>query len=261
MADRPEFQQEQERFTAYIRDPDNNPPPAHIEERRMVVYRDLFFENIKDFISNGFPVLKTLYSDNDWEKLMRSFFAHHHCQTPYFARINEEFLTYLQEEHEATEADPPFMLELAHYEWVELAVSIDTDEIDWDNIDRHGDLLTGIPVVSPLVWSLSYQWPVHRISADYRPDTPPDEPTFLTVWRNSDSEVEFMEANAVTARLIQLMQENTEENLGKSGKTLLAQIAEELQHPQPELVIQGGHQILLKLHKREIVPGTQAGKG
>ncbi|MGV6859025.1 MAG: HvfC family RiPP maturation protein [bacterium] len=253
MVSKPEFQQEQERFTAYIRNPMDNAPPGGIEERRMAVYRDLFFENIKDFISNGFPVLKTLYSEENWNALIRQFFSLHQCQTPYFSRIAEEFLDYLQHEHVVGENDPPFLLELAHYEWVELAVSIDTDEIDWSQIDRHGDLLSGIPIISPLVWSLSYTWPVHEIRYDYQPKTPPEQPTFLTVWRNGESDVEFMEANAVTARLIQLLQENE----GRSGQQLLEQIAEELQHPQPEMVIQGGHQILVKLHKREIIPGTQ----
>jgi len=50
-------------FAAHIRDPQNKPAPDGIEDRRMGIYRELFFNNIKSFISSNFPVLKTLFSE------------------------------------------------------------------------------------------------------------------------------------------------------------------------------------------------------
>ena len=48
-------------FAAHIRDPENKPAPENIEDRRMGIYRDLFFNNIEGFLSGTFPVLKRLY--------------------------------------------------------------------------------------------------------------------------------------------------------------------------------------------------------
>ncbi|MFM9709917.1 HvfC/BufC family peptide modification chaperone, partial [Streptomyces galilaeus] len=57
------------------------------EERRMAIYRDLFFNNIEGFITSGFPVLRTLYSTDDWNTLIRRFFVEHDCASPYFLDI------------------------------------------------------------------------------------------------------------------------------------------------------------------------------
>jgi len=62
MAELPLFQQEQYRFTAHIRDPEKNPAPDTIEDRRMAVYRDLFYNNVEGFLSRSFPVLRKIFS-------------------------------------------------------------------------------------------------------------------------------------------------------------------------------------------------------
>lgn len=253
MAEQPQFQKAQLEFTAHIRNPIENPKPAGIEDRRMGIYRDLLFNNVNSFLENGFPVLRSLYDDEQWTRIARLFFAEHQSETPYFARISQEFLNFLENEYTPSPIDPPYMLELAHYEWAELALSIDTATIDMEGIDHHGDLLKESPVVSPLIWNLSYQWPVHTISTDQRPEGQPEQPTHLMVYRDAEDTVGFIEANPVTARLMQLLQEMP----GYSGEQYLSHIAEEMNHPEPETVIQGGLQILLKWRSSDIVLGTK----
>ncbi len=252
MAELPNFKKHQYAFTAHIRDPENNPLPAGVEDRRMAIYRELLFNNVNSFLENSFPVLRSLYRDESWLKLARNFFANHQSKTPYFLEIPQEFLDFLQSEYHPIHEDPPFLLELAHYEWVELALTVADEGTDTDNIDRNGDLLAGIPVVSPLAWLLVYQWPVHRISPDYRPNQPPENPSYLIVYRDNEDTVQFIEANPVTARLMQLMQENKDQ----PGRELLQQVADEIEHPDPEIVLQGGHQTLVRLYKKGIVSGV-----
>ncbi len=132
----------------------------------MGIYRDLFFNNITGFLSTNFPVLKSLYDEKPWQELCRDFYTEFRCHTPLFPEIPREFLRYLQDCRQDHQDDPPFILELAHYEWVELALSLDEAELDGIEANPDGDLLNGIPVLSPLAWPLSYQYPVHRIRAD-----------------------------------------------------------------------------------------------
>jgi hypothetical protein len=99
--------------------------------------------------------------------------------------------------------DFPFLIELAHYEWVELALSVSEESNDGQNIDPDGDLLEGIPVRSNLAWVYAYQYPVHRISADYTPTEPSETPTFLAVCRKANDDMDFMELNPMTARLLE----------------------------------------------------------
>ena len=61
--------QTQHAFTRYIRDPKNAPKPSDIEERRINIYRDLMFTNIASALSDGFPVVKTICSEQQWENI------------------------------------------------------------------------------------------------------------------------------------------------------------------------------------------------
>ena len=108
----------------YLRDPQGQPAPEGVEERRLKIYRDLVYNNVEGFISGGFPVLRSLYRDEDWHQLVREFIDQHRCHTPYFLEISQEFLKFLMQRDESGPNDPPFLLELAHYEWVELALDV-----------------------------------------------------------------------------------------------------------------------------------------
>ena len=185
--------------------------------------------------------------------MARDFLARHRSQTPLFPEIGQEFLRYLQEERGDAAEDPPFILELAHYEWVELALSLSDADRHAPPAAPNGTLLAAVPVISPLALNLSYQYPVHRISPEYQPETPGEQPTHLVVYRNRLYDVEFLEINAVTQRLVQLLKENPE----WTGRNAVARIAEELDHPQPDSVVDAGRQLLQELRSRDIIIGTR----
>ncbi len=241
-------------FAAHIRDPQGVAAPAGIEDRRMGIYRELFFNNISGFLSSNFPVLRSLYEKDEWTKLCREFFKDYRCHTPLFPELPREFLQYLQDHRQDHDGDPPFMLELAHYEWIELALSLDETELDTNDINSDGDLLSGSPVLSPLAWPLSYQYPVHRIRVDFQPDSPPDKATHLLVWRKQDYTIKFMELNEISLLLVQKVKEEP----ARSGLELLTDIAELINHPKPEVVLEGGKALLDELKEKQIILGTRS---
>src|SRR3546814_14577182 len=71
----------------------------------------------------------------------------------------------------------PWLRELAHYEWAELALQISEATREDIAHDARGDLLAGCPLPSPLAWPLAYAWPVHRIGPDHQPPEQPAAPT------------------------------------------------------------------------------------
>ena len=223
-----------------MRDPENNPAPEGVEDRRIGVYRELVYNNIESFIANSFPVLRKITPDDRWHEMLRDYVCNHQAHTPLFPRMPLEFIQYLEHERHGHAEDPDFMLELAAYEWAETAISLDTREIEMDGIDVEGDLLASVPVLNPLIMPQTYRYPVHQISPDYLPDTPPEVPTYLLVYRRKDEEVGFLELNIVSARLLECMQAND----NKTGLQLLEDIAQELKHPDPQVVINGGHEIM-----------------
>jgi hypothetical protein len=253
MASAPEFIRRQYEFAAHIRDPQHQPPPADVEDRRMAIYRELFYNNIEGFLSNTFPVLRALHDDEGWHDMVRDFFRQHHSQTPLFLEIPREFLAWLENADSRYFAEMPFLYELAHYEWVELALSISEETCVRDDIDPAGDFLSGIPVLSPLAWHLSYHYPVHEICPERQPQRPGDTLTHLVVYRDRADETGFLLINPVTKRLLEMIDEDNNE----SGEQLLRRIAAEMSHPQADVVVNGGIEILGGLAEKDIILGVK----
>ena len=245
------FQAIQRQLAAHLRDPTR--PPPDVRQRGLDVYRGLFFRNIRSFLSSAFPVLRKLYNDDDWNELARLFYARHRCHSPYFAEIPREFIAYLEDEHEMRPCDPPFVLELAHYEWVELALARATDDTDMATINPDGDLMSGVPVPSPLAWQHAYEWPVHRIGPDFRPEKPDATPTWLVVFRDRKDRVRFLELNRLSALLL----EKTVAQSGASGDELIRQVARELAIKDIENALQSGRQMLETMRAKDILLGTR----
>jgi len=88
----------------------------------MAVYRRLFFNNLNSLLAKFFPVLRKIHTDAHWHRFVRGFMQRHKAQTPYFLQLPEEFLDYLRSEFEPAGDDYPFLTELAHYEYAELAL-------------------------------------------------------------------------------------------------------------------------------------------
>ncbi len=252
MAEQTGFQKVQYDFAAHIRDPEACPAPTDIEDRRMAIYRDLFFNNVSGLLAKTFPVLHKILSEESWLQLMRDFFSLHRSRTPLFLEVPREFLKYLEEERGNVDGDPPFLLELAHYEWIELALAIDEREADSAAVDPDGDLLDGRPVLSPLFHALTYRFPVHQLSPRFTPDEPPGEPTHLLVYRNADDKVGFLEINAVTTRLLEILEGDDQ----PTGRAALERIANELEHPNPDAVVGGGLEILERLARLGVILGV-----
>ena len=254
MAEVPEFQKKQYAFAAHIRDPENNPAPSDIEDRRMAVYRELFFNNLLKLLSGTFPVLKKLHTTEKWRSIVRSFMVSHYAQTPYFLEIPREFLDFLENEYNADDTDYPFLLELAHYEWAELALTVSEENNDDLQVDADGDLLEGVPVKSRLAWQFAYRFPVHRISDTFRPDSPDTQPTFLVIHRSADDDLGFMELNPVTARLLEMIDGNDSD----TGRALLTALAGEIGYPDADALVQHGKTAMEEMRSANILLGVAA---
>ena len=242
----------QTRFTAHLRDPGHAPAPEGIEDRRIGVYRELVYANMESFISSNFPVIRSLYADEEWEILARDFLREHRCHTPLFPEFGREFLRWLEMRQEQGRGDPPFLLELAHYEWAELALWQDEARIDAVAHDPDGDPIEQIPVMSPLACVLAYRFPVHRISPDYRPDEAPAEPTLLLLVRGRDDAVRFHEINALSAMLIERLQQNT----NASGSECLNALLGAYDPAIAANLRAAGEAVLHELKEREAILGT-----
>ncbi|AVP95705.1 DUF2063 domain-containing protein [Ahniella affigens] len=245
------FQALQVQFAQHLRDPEANPAPAGIEDRRLQIYRDLFFNSIEGLLGSQFPVIKRLKGDA-WKPLVRRFYAEHCSHTPLFPEIAREFIRYLEDRHDRGESDWPFLIELAHYEWVELAVMIDETDLDTIVADQDGDVVLSAPVFSPVAWLLNYRFPVQAIREDFLPTEAPEQPTFLCVSRTRGGQVQFTELNALSFKLLELVKDNP----GVPGLELIQALLEALGLDGNAELLQSAQDMLRKFRSKEILLGT-----
>lgn len=246
----PSFITTQHRFTQYIRNPNDAPAPSDIEKRRADIYRDLFFNNLQGFLADNFPVLRQVSGDEYWNSLVHDFFSRHQSSSPYFAQIPAEFIAFLKTEraeNPASSDDQPFLLELCHYEWAELIAA--TADGDQQGKPNSSHIEEQVLCLSFSAYPLAYQYPVHTISPGVLPSEIPEQPSHLLVYRDSLDDVVFLETNPMTHALLEMLANNSQ----KSCETILHKLAKDMQHPKPDVVIEGGLSIIKDFIERGII--------
>ncbi|AZC84014.1 DNA-binding domain-containing protein [Pseudomonas chlororaphis] len=242
-------QQWQEQFATRIRDPEQGVQPSWIQPERMAIYEALFFNNVDSFVSNGFPVLRSLFAEARWLCLIRAFMRDHRCTTPYFSKLGEEFIAWLKTAYRAEDGDPTFLVELAHYEWVELALTLAESTTG-------EQLPAGTLHWSPLALPLAYHWPVQHLGAEYRPESPPEQPTCLLVWRDTEEQVRFMQLTPFTYHLACRLREASEQGPVPRLAGLLSELAKQSDLNADEAYFQHVHSLLETWLRQDILLGT-----
>lgn len=258
------FQHYQHQFVRHLRDPSGTPSPDPEAPARTGVYTRLLYGKIEASLLACFPLTQALLGERHWSRLVREFIAHHRCVSPFYRQIPDEFVAYLHHER-AEAADPPFLNELVHYEWLELVLQVADDAPARRPVDRGGDLLTGPPVLTQVLHVHAYHWPVHTISADLsdwrlwrdwkqaamRTTT---TPSYILGFRDCNDDVRRVEINAVSARLIELLQ-----NGRGTGREVLLYLADELSFQDIGSFIQFGEQLLNRLRDQGAILGISYG--
>lgn len=238
-----DFQRYQITFTAHIRNPKAHKKPAIVPDTRMAVYREIVFNNILGSVSACFPVCKNILGARAWRKLVRQFFANHQANSPIFREIPQQFLQFLNDVKDL----PAYLQQLAHYEWVELAVGSQQTAVA--ELSKEMDLLNERPILAPANMLLEYDYAVHKISKRHIPNT--TEKTYLLVFRNSEHQVKFVELNAMTFQLLGLIQKNE-----MTGKQALSWLAKAVNHPDTDAMIRFGTRILADLANQQAIAGS-----
>jgi hypothetical protein len=270
----------------WVRDPASNAPPPGIEPRRLRVYRELVRNTIEGLLASQFPVIRRLRSDVFWSALVDGFIREHRAQTPLFPEVGQEFIAWLSARADRVPGDaevdsdgsqpgsapgghapvevvdasvtdhdvhPAFLPELAHYEWAELGIALSDAVEDTATVDPEGDLLQGVPVLSPQAWPLAYVWPVDRIRPDYQPEQPPAEPTLLLLQRAADHAIRFARLDPLGYALLEQVR-----SAPASGREIVQRLADTWGIPA-EPLLAPAQSMLASMRERGVILGTRRG--
>jgi hypothetical protein len=230
----------QQQLSCYLRNPKYVQRPHGIAIRPARIYEGLLFNNICSFLDACFPVTKSLFTDTRWRTLCRWFFRDWPCHTPYFSKIPEQFVCYASANHRALKV-PAFLPDLLHYEYLELEVETAEDVPDNHAMSRRLTL-------HPSVRYARYHWPVHQISAAYRPRKP--NTTFLLLHRDAQDTVKFLEVNEMTTQLLDILASGE-----KSARESLTLLAKRAGYSNPEALLAHGHALLVSFIEQKILQG------
>lgn len=239
-------------FAARIRDPAGAPRPPGAPARGMRVYQELVFDNLDGFLSACYPVTRKLLGARAWRRMVRQFMREHRCHSPLFRDIPKAALDWSAGRAEELFPHLPFLAELMHYEWLELAVETAPDDgIAPQRLQPDGDLLAGRPMLHPTARLACYRYPVHRIGPRCKPGAAESATHCYLLWRDDADAVRFILLSPLAAHLLALLQEQA-----RSARDALAQLATEAGPGQLQHYLDAGRELLDQLHAQGALLGT-----
>ena len=251
----PDLHSQQLALTRYLRDPDHHAPPAGMDAARASIYLDLVFNNLWGVLGGTFPVLIAVLGEAGWRDLIRRFLREHRAKTPYFGEIAQEFVAFvacLEVSSDQAQAGYPFLPELAHYEWVEMALQqFEAPPFQAGNIEH---MLDRPLRLSPLAWPLAYTWAVHRLGPGHLPDVAPEQPTLLLIRRLPAGQVRFCELSPLAWRLLQRIEQFPE----LDGQAQLQGLAGEAGATDLPRFMADARVLLDQLHEQAVVGVVEA---
>ena len=115
-----------------------------------------------------------------------------------------------------------------------------------------GDYLSAPPLLNASAQLACYSYPVHLIGPEFQPRQPDGQVHCYLLYRNDKDRVRFIQVNPVTARLVELLQQQE-----ISGRDALLQIAAEINHDNPDALVEMGRTQLHELHRAGVLLGTR----
>lgn len=249
----PRFRALQRAFSAHLRDPEGTPRPD-LPERGLEVYRHAVYANIERFMHDNFPRVAEVLGEPAWRAMVRDYLVRHVSRTPLFVELPDEFLAYLGYERDAPD-DPPFLYELAHFDWLENVLASDGREIHEGSCVNPDQLLHQPLAINPVHRVERYTWPVHAVNATFMPDAVPMRPSLLVAFRDRQDEFRVLDLNPVALALFEGVRG------GRPANEILDEIATALAHPDPAEVFDGGAQLLKRWLELGLVLGTPGASG
>lgn len=253
-ADVASFQTYQREFTQHIRNPKQYARPTKVPAKRMAVYTEIVYNNIEGTMAACFPVTKRILSARKWQQLMRGFLADYRASTPIFREIPQQLLQYIATHKQVSLKLPAYLPQLMHYEWVELALSAQDTRLNLNEAElvQPQQAVLGQIILTPAMYLLQYDYPVHQISPAFQPKKADEIPTYLLVFRNEAYQVQFMELNPITFELVAMLQRQS-----FTGEQALQALAAMHPHIAKESILTFGHLTLQTLKENGVIVGVK----
>ena len=242
-----DFRQFQFALSRHLRDPLSVPAPEGIDHADLLVCGQDMVAHVSALLDCAFPVTQALLGDALWQHAVRLFLkdAPHHA--PWATAVQRAFVEHVCHSPEMQNL-PAWLQDLAHFEWLQSAVT--TTPVSWPAFDATADLMQHAVVINPTHVEAGYEWPVHDISTDNKPDDM--QSTYVSMLRDMHDELHVLESSVFRGQLLDLLRE------GQTGEQAFMVLARWLSHPEPDVFVREGADVMAQLQREGIVLGARA---
>ena len=242
-----DFRQFQFSLARHLRDPLSTPLPVGVDAVDARACTQDMVHHLREVLEPAFPVTQALLGDELWQHAVRLFLkdAPHH--TPWATRVQRAFVAHVSHSPDMQDL-PAWLQDLAHFEWLQSVVI--TTPVMWPSFDATGDVMQHAVVLNPTHVEAAYEWPVHVINIDNKPDDM--QRTHVSMLCDSHNTLHVLESSVFRAQLLGLLRD------GLTGEQAFISLARWLSHPEPLTFVQEGRWVMAQLQREGIVLGTRA---
>lgn len=223
-----DFQTLQRQFAAYLRQPDQAPLPPGCDPARMRHYHQLFFNNFDGVLDAAFARLRASFPEEDWKRLVLTFFQTVPQHSPFLADVPTRFVEYLEAQRQVPMSDG--QRELAAYELACFELKSDSDRPLPEGLIEPTSWETVAPVLNPASEFFESVLPVQDPA--WNPVSTEQVPTFLVLVRDAEGRVQTHALSPLSARLLMLLIEHPTQQVNQ----IVALLAEEIHQPEDVLL-------------------------
>ena len=241
-----DFRQFQFTLARHLRDPLGVPAPEGVTLADATACAQEIAQHLCDVLDIAFPVTHALLGEDLWQHAVRLFLKDAPSHAPWASAVQRAFMAHICESPDMQNL-PAWLQDLAHFEWLQNAVS--TTPVTWPAFDAHGDVMHHAVVLNPTHVEAAYEWPVHGIDTDHKPDDM--QRTHVTMLRDTHDALHVLESSVFRGQLIDLLRQ------GQSGEQALLGLALWLSHPEPEAFVREGVPVMAQLQREGVVLGTR----
>ncbi len=153
-------------------------------------YRRLLRNNFNEVMKQAFPIARTVLPEAQWDRLIDDFMAAHPAATPQIWKLPREFYHFVKANGYGDRMALPFLNDLLHFEWIEIAVHTMPDQ-NRGISHQKGDPMKDRITVNPEHRLIRLSYPVHLYAAGEVEKHKGDY--FVLTFRRKDFEVLFMD--------------------------------------------------------------------
>lgn len=173
-----------------------------VRKDRVHHYRRLIYNVVDDSLQAAFPLLNNLLPEDQWNKLVKGFFATHSCQSTQIWQMPGEFYEFIEANELQLKTTYPHLLNLIHFEWVEVEMFMMEDK-KYPLFKTEGDWINDKIAINPEYRILQLDYPVH-IKNSHLIKAADKGKYFLLVFREKETgKVQFIDISALLATVIE----------------------------------------------------------